>query len=353
MDGETNQAGAAESKNKRNIYLELAAVILFVAGILWIASFVFDFSRHIKTNNAQVDGDLVAVTSRISGIIREIRFDAYDDIREGDTLVLIDDEEFRIKVQQAEADLETAIAGLHSAEQAVITARSHEAAAVAKLQGNTASLERAEKNYQRYQNMYADSAVTRNQFDQVIAQWKTDQAYLEAGEKEVLASQSATEQNIRNIASAKATIRRKEADLEAARLQLSYTVMTAPVDGVAGERTIFTGELVHANQMMVDIVPRGKKWVTANFKETQLKGMKIGQEVLIEVDALGRKAFTGKVKSLSPATGAKFSMVAPDNSTGNFVKITQRIPVRIDFDDPPEMLNEVRPGMSVTVKIKK
>ncbi|MCU0379538.1 MAG: HlyD family secretion protein [Bacteroidales bacterium] len=352
MDGETNQAVAAADKNKRNTFLEVAAVIILAAGTLWILSLIFNFSRHIKTNNAQVDGDLVAVTSRISGIIMEIRFDAYDDIVAGDTLVLIDDEEFRIKVQQAEADLETANAGLLIAEQNVITARSHEAAAKAKLQGNTASLERAEKNYQRYQNMYADSAVTRNQFDQVIAQWKTDQAYLEAGEKELLASRSVTEQNIRNIASAKATVKRKEADLEAARLQLSYTVMTAPVNGVAGERTIFTGELVHANQMMVDIVPQDRKWVTANFKETQLKDLKIGQEAVIEVDALD-ETYTGKVKNVSPATGAKFSMVAPDNSTGNFVKITQRIPVRIEFDDPPDMLHEVRPGMNVTVTIKK
>lgn len=352
MDGETNQAVAAADKNKRNIYLEVAATVLLAAGTLWILSLIFNFSRHIRTNNAQVDGDLVAVTSRISGIIKEIRFESYDVIKAGDTIVLIDDEEFRIKVQQAEADLETAIAGLHIAEQNVITARSHEAAAKAKLQGNTASLERAEKNYQRYQNMYADSAVTRNQFDQVIAQWKTDQAYLEAGEKELLASRSVTEQNIRNIASAKATVKRKEADLEAARLQLSYTVMTAPVNGVAGERTIFTGELVHANQMMVDIVPQDRKWVTANFKETQLKDLKIGQEVEIEVDALG-KIYSGKVKNVSPATGAKFSMVAPDNSTGNFVKITQRIPVRIEFDDPPDMLHEVRPGMNVTVTIKK
>jgi membrane fusion protein (multidrug efflux system) len=105
--------------------------------------------------------------------------------------------------------------------------------------------------------------------------------------------------------------------------------------------------------MMVDIVPQDRKWVTANFKETQLKDLKIGQKVEIEVDALGGKRFIGKVKNVSPATGAKFSMVAPDNSTGNFVKITQRIPVRIEFDDPPDMLHEVRPGMNVTVTIKK
>ncbi len=353
MADENNQAVAGAQKSKRNIYLELTVAVLLVAGLLWIISLFVDFGRHIKTNNAQVDGDLVAVTARISGIIREVRFDAFEQVKAGDTLVLIDDDEFRIKVDQAEADLETALANLKIAEQAVITAQSQEAASVAKLRGNTASLERAEKNFQRYQNMFADSAVTRNQFDQVIAQWKTDQAYLEAGEKDVLASRSLTEQSIRNVLSARAAVKRKEADIEAARLQLSYTVLIAPVDGIAGERNIFTGELVHANQMLLDIVPRDRKWVMANFKETQLKGMSVGMDAIIEVDALGGKYYHGKIKNLSPATGARFSMVAPDNSTGNFVKITQRVPVMIEFDSSPEELEEVKPGMNVTVKIKK
>jgi membrane fusion protein, multidrug efflux system len=238
------------------------------------------------------------------------------------------------------------------AEQNVTTAQSQEAASEAKLQGNTASLERAEKNYKRYENMFADSAVTRNQYDQVIAQWKTDQAFLKAGEKEVLASRSVTEQSQKNIIAARASVKRKEADLAAALLQLSYTVFIAPTDGTAGERTIFTGELVHANQILLDIVP-DKKWVVANFKETQLKEMKVGQQVVIQVDALGGRSFDGKIKNLSPATGARFSMVAPDNSTGNFVKITQRIPVMIAFDASPDALETVKPGMNVTVKVKK
>jgi membrane fusion protein (multidrug efflux system) len=296
MADENNQAVAGAQKSKRNIYLELTVAVLLVAGLLWIISLFVDFGRHIKTNNAQVDGDLVAVTARISGIIREVRFDAFEQVKAGDTLVLIDDDEFRIKVDQAEADLETALANLKIAEQAVITAQSQEAASVAKLRGNTASLERAEKNFQRYQNMFADSAVTRNQFDQVIAQWKTDQAYLEAGEKDVLASRSLTEQSIRNVLSARAAVKRKEADIEAARLQLSYTVLIAPVDGIAGERNIFTGELVHANQMLLDIVPRDRKWVMANFKETQLKGMSVGMDAIIEVDALGGKYYHGKIE---------------------------------------------------------
>jgi len=355
MAEETKQAGIPDTNQtkKKSRYLEVAAAVVLVTGTLWIIFLFFDFSRHIKTNNAQVDCDLVAVTSRASGYVKEIRFDSYGKITTGDTLLLLDDEEFKIKVDQAAADLESAKAGLTVARQAVITSQAQEAATEAKLQGNTASLERAEKNFSRYENMFADSAVTRNQFDQVIAQWKTDQAYLEAGEKDVLASRSLTRQNIDNILVAEAAVKRKEADLEAAKLQLSYTVITAPAGGIAGERTIYKGELINVNQVILEIVLQDKKWVTANFKETQLKEMKAGQEVIIMVDALGGKTYKARVKNLSPATGAKFSMVAPDNSTGNFVKITQRVPVRVEFDDASPDLEEVKPGMNVTVKVKK
>lgn len=349
-DKDSPQIG--ETKRGRT-YIEIAAGIFLLAGLCWIVFLVFNFSGNIKTNNAQVDGDLVAVTARVSGFIREIRFDAYEAVKAGDTLVLLDDDEFSIKVEQAEADLEVARANLLVAEQAVTTSRSQQAAAEAKLQGNVASLERAEKNHSRYVNMYADSAVTRNQYDQVIAELKTDQAYLEAARKDVLASSSVAEQNLKNVASAKATVKRKEADLEAARLQLTYTVLLAPADGIVGERTIFKGEVVNVNQVLVDIVPQERKWVTANFKETQLEDMKVGQKATISVDALGGKEYGGKVKTLSPATGARFSMVAPDNSTGNFVKITQRVPVIIDFDAAAGELDEVKPGMNVTVKIKR
>ena len=201
--------------------------------------------------------------------------------------------------------------------------------------------------------MYTDSAVTRNQFDQVTAQLKSEQAYVEAIQKDVQSGKSIIEQNRKNIESARATLKRKETDVASARLQLTYTCILAPVDGICGERTIQMGELVNTNQVVVDIVQQNKKWVLANFKETQMEAIKIGQKVDITVDALGKQIYQGIVKDLSPATGAKFSMVAPDNSTGNFVKITQRIPVRIEFIATAEKLAEVKPGMNVSVEIKK
>lgn len=139
--------------------------------------------------------------------------------------------------------------------------------------------------------------------------------------------------------------------MDAAKLQLSYTIITAPIDGFVGERTLSVGDLVSTNQVVASIVLKQKIWVTANFKETQVEKIKVGQPVTITIDALDNKEFKGKVVGFSPATGAKFSMVEPDNSTGNFVKITQRIPVKIEFDDITKALEEVKPGMNVTVEV--
>jgi membrane fusion protein (multidrug efflux system) len=313
----------------------------------------FDFSNKVKTNNAQVDAEIAAITSRVTGSIKEIRFKEYGTVRYGDTLVLLDDSEFLIKVAQAEADLAIAKASLASVQQAVVISKSNLEATQARLKGNLANLEKAEKNFTRFENMFRDSAVTRNQFDQVTAQLKAEQSYLEAMQSDVVTGKSVTAQNQLNIESAKATVQRRVADLEAAKLQLSYTKILATADGIVGAKTIQTGEMINVNQVLVEIVLQAGKWVDANFKETQLNRIKIGQPAEIMIDALDGKVFDGRVGELSPATGARFSMVAPDNSTGNFVKITQRIPVRIEFISPPEELSEVKPGMNATVEIKK
>ncbi|POY36764.1 HlyD family secretion protein [Solitalea longa] len=352
-DGKTTDTGEKKQEKKRNRLIEIVAIVFLVAGILWIGSLFFDFSSDIRTNNAQVDAEIAAITSRVSGTIKAIRFNEYGTVRAGDTIVVLDDEEFLIKVAQAEADLEIAKANLATAKQTIVTSVSSQQATQARMQGNVANLEKAEKNYKRFTNMYRDSAVTLNQFDQVTAQLKSEQANLQAMRNDVGTSKSVIAQNQLNIESLKATIKRKEADLAAARLQLTYTKIIAPVEGIAGERTIHLGELVNANQVVAEIVAQHKKWVAANFKETQMDEIKVGQKADIIVDGLGGKTFKGVVKDLSPATGAKFSMVAPDNSTGNFVKITQRIPVRVEFTDSPEKLSEIKPGMNVTVEIKK
>ncbi len=348
----TNTEAVPNTEKKRNTILTVLSFVFLIAGGLWILSLFFDFSRYETTNNAQVDAYMNNIAARATGHIAAINFEANQFVHQGDTLLILDDEEYAIKVKQAEADLAVAEGNLHSLEQTIITSTSNEAAAKAKLAGDLADLEKAQKDYERFRNMYADSAVTRNQYDQVVSKLKSTQAYLKAGENGLLASVSTTQQSKTNLEAARATVARKQADLDAAKLQLSYTIITAPIDGFVGERNLSVGDLVSTNQVVASIVLK-QKWVTANFKETQVERIKQGQEVTITIDALDDKEFKGKVVGFSPATGAKFSMVEPDNSTGNFVKITQRIPVKIVFEAPVRELEEVKPGMNVTVEVKK
>jgi membrane fusion protein (multidrug efflux system) len=353
MSEENKPAEGIQKDKKRNTILTIISFVFLAAGGLWILSLFFDFSNYETTNNAQVEAYISNVSARASGHIAAIRFETNQVVHKGDTLVILDNSEYLIKVSQAEADLAIAVGNLHSLEQTIITSSSNQSAAKEKLAGDLASLEKAQKDYQRFKNMYADSAVTRNQYDQVVSKLRSEEAYLKAGKKGLDANNSVTKQSNINLEAARATVARKKADLEAVKLQLSYTNIIAPADGIAGERNLSIGELINANQVIATIVLNQKLWVSANFKETQIRKIKIGQQVVITIDALGEKEFRGKVTGFSPATGAKFSMVEPDNATGNFVKITQRIPVKIEFESEPKDLEEVKPGMNVTVEVKK
>ncbi|UOK43220.1 MULTISPECIES: HlyD family secretion protein [Flavobacterium] len=348
-----NPEAVQKSERKRNTILTILSFAFLLGGVLWILSLFFDFSQNETTNNAQVESYMNNIAARASGHIKEIRFEANQPVHKGDTLIILDDQEYQIKVRQAEADLAIAEGNLHSLEQAIITSTSNQAAAKEKLAGDMADLEKARKDYQRFEKMFADSAVTRNQYDQVLAKMKSTEAYLKAGQNELLASSSITQQSKTNLEAAKATVAGKKANLDNAKLQLSYTVIKAPIDGFVGERELSVGDLVSTNQVIASIVLKHKLWVTANFKETQVERIKIGQPVTITIDALDDKEFKGKVVGFSPATGAKFSMVEPDNSTGNFVKITQRIPVKIEFEASPQELEPVKPGMNATVEVEK
>lgn len=352
MSEENPQDKTISKDKKRNKILTVLSFIFLTGGGIWILSLFFDFHTYETTNNAQVEAYINNVSARATGHIAAIRFESNQFVHKGDTLVILDNAEYLIKVKQAQADLAIAQGNLHSMEQSIVTSASNQAAGREKLAGDRAGLEKAQKDYERFKKMYADSAVTRNQYDQVVSKLRSEQAYLKAGEKSAAASSSITRQSSINMEASRAAVERKKADLQAAELQLSYTSILAPSEGYVGERNLSIGELITANQTIATIVLAEQLWVSANFKETQIEKIKQGQLVTIIIDALNGKEFSGKIAGFSPATGAKFSMVEPDNSTGNFVKITQRIPVRIEFDTAAD-LKEVKPGMNVTVNVKK
>jgi len=344
----------AEQRNEKtkNRVLTVISIVIIGAGIVWAASLLFNLRGDNFTDNAQIDGNINSVAARVQGYIKEIHFDANQPVKKGDTLVVLVDDEFKIKVRQAEADLENAISALGVQEVGYKIALANSATQLASIGATKASFNKADKDYARFSKMFNDSAVTKNNFDAITATKESASANYEAVQKQQAATKLGVEQALKNLETSRANIKRKEADLDFARLQLSYCTVLAPFDGECGDRTIQEGQLINAGQNLVSLVVSNNVWVTANFKEIQMEKLALGKSVSIKVDAFEDKTLEGVITSFSPASGAKFSMVPPDNSTGNFVKIIQRIPVRIDFTSDKEELKQLRPGMNVSIYLK-
>jgi len=346
----TKRTDTTKSKNR---ILTIVSMVIIGAGIIWAASILFDLRGENFTDNAQIDGYINSVAARVQGYIKEIRFHANQRVKKGDTLAILVDDEFKIKVRQAEADLENAVATLAVQELAYRIAVANSATQLASIGAAKANFTKADKDYERFSNMYKDSAVTRNNYDAAMAMKESASSNYDAVQKQQTATKLTAAQMMKNIETVKANIKRKEADLDFARLQLSYCTILAPFDGVCGERVIQEGQLINAGQNLVSLVVSDDIWVTANFKEIQIENLSVGKNVKIKVDAFEDKTFEGVISSFSPASGAKFSMVPPDNSTGNFIKIIQRIPVRIDFTTDKSELHDLRPGMNVSIYLNK
>jgi len=274
-------------------------------------------------------------------------------VHKGDTLVIIEDAEYRYRVVQAEANLDNARKGKDAMHNVISTTQTNISVTDASIEEARIILENAERNYQRFSTLYEQNAVTRQQFDDMHTAYLAAKARYEMlqNQKESVRSVS-REQNTR-LGQNEAGIKLAEAALELARLNLSYTVITAPCDGYTGRKDIQVGQLIQPGQTLVDIVDAENKWIIANYKETQTANIAVGQAVEIEVDAVPDHIFKGVVRSVSRATGTSFSLLPQDNSSGNFVKIEQRIPIRIDFteDNDTLALQRVSAGMNVECKV--
>jgi membrane fusion protein (multidrug efflux system) len=269
---------AVKKEKATNRVLSIVAMVIMAAGIIWAASILFNLRGENFTDNAQVDGYISNVSARVQSYIKEIRFNANQPVKKGDTLVLLVDDEFRIKALQAEADLENATASLKVQEVAYQAALANSEAQHAGMGAAKANYEKAGKDYDRYSNMYKDSAVTRNTFDGITAAKESASANYEAVQKQQSAARLNAEQILKNMETIRANIKRKEADLAFARLQLSYCNVLAPYDGECGERAIQEGQLVNAGQSLVSLVRSHDVWVTANFKEIQMENLTVGKK---------------------------------------------------------------------------
>jgi membrane fusion protein, multidrug efflux system len=339
------------SKGKKIIFPIILGLVL-VGALAFTAKEYFYGKSHEETDNAQVDADISPVVTRVSGYIKEIRFTDNQLVKAGDTLVILDDRDYQIKLQQAEAALGIAKQSVNVSQYAVAEAKTGIATAQANIETAKVRVWKATEDFNRYQNLYEDHAITKAQFDAAKAEKDAAEASLRAAETQVPVVQEKVSTNRQQVAASASNIALRQADIDYAKLQLTYTVITAPVDGIISKKTIQPGQLVQAGQSLFSIVNDAGLYLTANFKETQVESLKIGQIVNVKVDAFPDHDLKGTVESFSGATGAKFSLLPPDNATGNFVKVVQRVPVRIKLDkSDTAFFNRLRPGLSAKVVV--
>lgn len=316
---------------EKKIFGKAAAILLLAAGATVIVTMFTDNGVE-RTDDAQVEQYISPMNVKVAGYIKEIRFTEHQFVHKGDTILIIDDREYAIALKQAEAQLMDARSGRKVIGNSVNTVSSSATVLDASIEEAELRVEKLERDYRRYSALLEKKAST----PVIVEQYKTEldmaKARVSALKRQREAARSTVSEVSQRQENADAAILRAEAAVDMARLNLSYTVITAPADGYLGRRTIEQGQLVSPGQTITTLIPDSKKWVVANFKETQMARIRPGQSVEITVDAMPGKRFAGTVTAISQATGSKYSMVPTDNSAGNFVKIQQRIPVRIDFN---------------------
>lgn len=342
-----------QKKNKSSIIFTILGVVILCAGLVWIGSLLFGYEKNNATDDAQVEQYISTINVRVPGYIDQIRFTEHQYVHKGDTLLIIDNREYKIRVMEAEAALKDAQAGkntigatLDRTEQNVLVFNS----SIDEIEARIAKLR---KDKARFENLVARNAATPIQLEQISTELIALEAKLESVRQQKRIANSSVKEVSTKQESIEAAILRATAAVEMAKLNLSYTVVIAPCDGWLGRRTLEVGQFVSGGMAITNILPDEQKWIIANYKETQIKDLAVGQKVNIKVDAYPEDVFEGVITYISAATGAKYSMVPTDNSAGNFVKIQQRIPVRIDFVNLPEEDNrKLAAGMMAVVENK-
>jgi len=341
------------NKKQKKITANLIVIALIGCGIAWIAS-LFIHIGGAYTNNAQVRQHIVPVSSRVQGFIKAIYFDEFQHVSKGDTLLLIEDSEFRLRLAQAEADYQNAIAGKTVMGAGISTTQNNLSVSDAAIEEAAVLLQNAEKDFLRYQRLLSEASVTQQQYDAA----KTNHDALRAKYAMLVRQKRSTalskDEQTQRLRQNEAAIALALAAIDLAKLNLSYTVILAPCDGYTSRKTIQEGELLMPGKNLLSIENDEQKWVIANYRETQLRHIQIGSKVNIEIDAFPGQTFEGEVAAVSNATGAQYSPVAPDNSAGNFVKVEQRIPVKILFtkNNDPQLLAQLGAGMNVACIIQ-
>lgn len=338
----------------RRLVVSLVCIGIIAYGLWRLVDVFIEYTASETCNDAQIEQYITPVNLRASGYIAKVCFKEHQEVHKGDTLLILDDREYRIRLMEAEAALKDAKAGANvnsATEQTTQTSASVYSASIDEIEVRLAKLS---KDIERYRNLVANKAATPIQLEQLEVEYDATKKKLEAARKQQEAAYKGVNEVTTRRGNVDAAIQRAEAAVEMARLNLSYCVVVAPCDGKLGRRTIEEGQMVNAGTTITYIIPDNQKWVIANYKETQIENLHVGQKVRMTVDALNNEVFEGTVTSISGATGAKYSLVPTDNSAGNFVKIQQRVPVRIDFTNISKEDNDrLAAGMMVVVKVER
>jgi membrane fusion protein (multidrug efflux system) len=327
--------------------------VLVIAG--WGIRQYLGSRNRVTSDNAQIEGHVTPVAARIQAFVAEVRVDDNQPVRMGDTLVVLDRRDMEVRLRQAEADLAAAQAGHGKGggqAAAQLGASEEQAASMqSSILAAEATWRKAEADLARYKTLAERQIISAQQLDGAQATADAAAANLEAVRKSAAASQQQVTAYSAGARVADARLVAAQANVANARLQLSYAVVTAPAAGVVARRSVEIGALVQPGQTMMSLLPTDTVWVTANLKETEIEAVTPGDAAEFKVDAYPDRQFHGHVESISPATGARFALLPPDNATGNFTKVVQRVPVRIAVDRPDPNY-PLRPGMSVVVTIK-
>lgn len=329
-------------------------IVVLIAVAVWGIRFFIHLNNFEDTNDAQVQMYINPVTARVGGYIEEVRFEENQEVNKGDTLFIIDKRDYAASVQEAQAAVDNAEAQVNILNSNISTAEKAVAISNAQTEAARADLKRAQLDYDRYKKLYDAESATGQQLEHMQSALEVAKAHYDAALEAARLSGGRVEDVKVSRKALEAEIAKRKAVTLKSDLNVSYTVILAPYKGKMGRRTIQPGQLVQAGQTLGFIVDlQSGKWIVANYKETQLGAMREGQDAVITVDALPGKEFHGKIASFSAATGSLFSTMPPDNATGNFVKIAQRIPVRIRLTDPVTDLQYLYAGMNANVSIKK
>ncbi|WP_406824709.1 HlyD family secretion protein [Pedobacter sp. KACC 23697] len=338
-------------KKKKNIVVPIILGVLLVIGIIFgIVEWNY-YSKHVDTDDAQIDGDISPVVARVGGYVKDINFEENTHVTEGQVLVKLDDNDYKVKLEQAQSGQKGATAGVGVAQSQIIATEANTSTAKANVAAAKVKLNLAQKDYDRYSNLIKDGSITQQAFDQAKAAKESAQAAYQAAVDQYNAAVKQVGTTQSQLAVSSNVISQRQSDIDFAKLQLSYTDIKAPATGIVSKKNVQKGQLVQAGQSLFSIVNDGSIYVTANFKETQLEKIKEGSKVEIEVDAYPDQKIEGEVYNFSPITGAKGSLLPPDNATGNFVKVVQRVPVKIKIHPSKELLAKLRPGMSVKASV--